>query len=77
MKKKNLDEKVLKYLTRNEVSEIKKKIDEKLTRFPDSKGEILSPIIVKILQRIEDSEDQQEKLEGILQIILLLVLQYH
>ena len=77
MKKKNLDEKVLKYLTRNEVSEIKKKIDEKLTRFPDSKGEILSPIIVKILQRIEESEDQQEKLEGILQIILLLVLQYH
>jgi hypothetical protein len=77
MKKKNLDAKVLKYLTTNEATEMKKKINEKMTRFPDSKGEVLSPIIMKILSRIEESEDQQEKLEGILQIILLLVLQYN
>lgn len=74
--KKNLDEKVLKYMNTNELSKIKKLDEKLLTRFPDTKGEVLTPIIGKILSQIEETEDKQEKMEGILQIILLLVLQY-
>ena len=67
--KKKIDEKILKYMNTN--------LDEKLlTRFPDTKGEVLTPIIGKNLSQIEETEDKQEKMEGILQIILLLVLQY-
>jgi hypothetical protein len=78
MKKRSLDETVLQYLDMNEGSETKNKIiDEKFTKYLDDKEELITPVINRILQKIKDSgEDRQVKLDGILEIILL-VLQYY
>jgi hypothetical protein len=78
MKTRSLDETVLQYLDMNESSKTKKKIiDEKFTKYLDDKEELITPVINRILQKIKESgEDRQVKLDGILEI-LLLVLQYY
>ena len=73
--KKRIDDKVKKYLSTNEILEMKNKFFNK-THYGDGETDI-TPVIQSILQRIRDnSEDKQLKLDSIFEI-LLLILQYY